>query len=81
MLRVMLCRDFWLPAPAARFAGDANFFIAFFQIVQLFVGKFLDIDEVVARGMMGADEFVQLQVQGLGVSVLRVLDEKDDQGR
>src|SRR5258708_1119172 len=77
LLAFGLYRDFGALAVAAGFTGDADFFVALFQVVQLFVGKFLDIDEIVTRRVVGADKFVQLQVERLGVSILRVLDEKD----
>lgn len=81
MLYAILCCGLYLFACAAGFAGFADPLVALFQLVQLFIRKFLDVDEIVIRRMMRADEFVQLQVQSLGVSVLSVLDEKDDEKR
>ncbi|SRR5579871_587096 len=70
----------WI-ACAARFTGLADFFVPLFQFVQLFIGKFLDINEIVIRWVMRTDEFVELQVKGFGVTILRVLDEEDDEKR
>lgn len=68
-------------ACAARFASFADSFILFFQRVKLFIGKLLDIDEIIIGGMVRAYQLIELQMQRLGVTVLRVLDQKDDQKR
>ena len=73
----MLGDGFRRLAGAAGFTSLANGFVALLQFVQFFVRKLLDIDEIIIRRMMGADKFVQLQVQGFGVSVLRVLDQEN----
>ena len=51
--------------------------IAFFQFFQLFIGKIFNIDHVIVRRAVGANEFVELKVKSLGVSVLSVLNQED----
>src|SRR3954462_3232349 len=77
----MLNRDLGRFAGPSRFAGLADFLVTLFQLIQLFVGKLLDIDKIVVCRMVRTNEFVKLQVQRLGVAVLRVLDEEDHKKR
>jgi len=48
----------------------------FFELLKLFIGKLLEIDEFIARVFNRANEFVQFQVNCLGVSILGVLNQK-----
>jgi hypothetical protein len=75
----MLGNGFRRLGSPAGFTGFADFLVTFFQLVELFIGKLLDVDKIVVRRVMRADKFVQLQVQGFSVPVLRVLDEKYDE--
>ena len=49
------------------------------KLLQFFFREIFDIDHVIVRFSDGADDFVQLQMDGVGVAVLGVLNEKDDQ--
>ena len=60
MLCAILCCGLCLFSSAAGFTCFADFFVTLFQLIQLFIGKFLDIDEIVIGRMMRADEFIQL---------------------
>src|SRR4029077_242124 len=52
------------------------------HFLQVFIGAVLEIDEPVARGVRGADQLVEFEMNGLGIAVLRVLDkEHDEEGR
>ena len=51
------------------------------QFVQISLIEFLEIEQLVARMADCADDFIELHLQRLGVSVLRALNEKDHQER
>ena len=53
----------------------------FFQAFQLFIGKILEIDELIARVFDRTNEFVQFQVNCFGVTILRVLNHEHHQER
>lgn len=55
----------------------AELFEFLLQKRQLFVFHVLDVDENVTRRGNGADELVELEVDGMRVAVLRILDEED----
>ena len=79
-----VCRDFFRWSSLCNFRSSGFAFptdgsVAFFQGVEFLVGKLLDVDEIVIRGMVRADQLVQLQVQSFRVTVLRVLDQEDHQ--
>src|SRR4029453_15406185 len=49
------------------------------QGLELFVREALDVDEPVARALHRRDQLVQLQLDRVGVLVLRLLDQEDHQ--
>lgn len=53
--------------------------IAFFQFIQFFIRKIFNIDHVIVRGAVRTDQLVEFKVNGFGVTVLRILDEEDNQ--
>jgi len=53
----------------------------FFQAFQLFIGKILEIDELIARVFDRTNEFVQFQMNCFGVTILRVLNHEHHQER
>src|SRR3954463_1096244 len=59
----------------------ADLLVARLQFIELLVGKVFDVDHLVVRLVDRPDHLVELQVQRLGVPVLRVLDKEDDQER
>src|SRR4051812_42677170 len=72
-------------AQLALFALGADVFVLRGKHLQLFVAELLDVNHLVLRLLRGTDQFVELEVQGARVSVLRVLDdehhqERDDRG-
>jgi hypothetical protein len=50
-----------------------------FDLRHFLVGALFEIDKPVAGGIEGAQELVQLEVQGAGVPVLGMLDKEDHQ--
>ena len=48
-----------------------------FELLELLIGKVLEIDEFIARVFDRANEFVQFQMNCFCVAVLRVLNQKD----
>src|SRR3954447_7672194 len=48
----------------------------FLQLAQIFIGKFLEIDQLIPSAFDGANDLVELEVNCLGVPVLSVLDQK-----
>src|SRR4051812_12394871 len=53
--------------------------IACGEEVELLLRQALDVDELIARPLRREYQFVELQVQGLGLAILGVLDEEDHQ--
>jgi hypothetical protein len=51
------------------------------QVVQLGIGRVLEVDQPIARRMRRPEQLVQLQMNRLRVVVLRVLNQKDHQER
>src|SRR5260370_6237142 len=51
------------------------------QFFEVFVGKLFKIDQFVSGVFKRANDFIQFQMNGLGVPVLRVLNQKDHQER
>ena len=47
-----------------------------FELLKLLIGKVLEIDQFIARVFNRANEFVQFQMNCLGVSILGVLNQK-----
>lgn len=43
---------------------------------QFLIGQVLEIEQMIARSVRGADQFVELEMHGLGITVLGALDEK-----
>src|SRR5688500_10226488 len=67
----------------ARPLGDV--FVLLAQLVELFLAVLLEIHHAVVGTARRPDQFIELEVHGLGVAVLRVLDqehhqERDDRG-
>src|SRR5436309_14864786 len=57
----------------------ANGLVVLLQLFQFLIGELLNVNEIVAGGIVGADQLVELEMQGLGITVLGVLDKKDHQ--
>ncbi len=51
----------------------------FFEFLQLFVGKLFKIDKFITRTFNGADQLVELQLNGFPVAVLSVLNQEHHQ--
>jgi hypothetical protein len=47
------------------------------QVVEFFFRHLLEIDQTIARAFDAADQLVELEMNGLRVAVLRVLDKKN----
>ena len=54
-------------------------FVAGVEIVEFEVAEVFDVDHLVAGFIDGSDELVELEIDGAGIAVLRVLDEEDHQ--
>src|SRR5438132_3738877 len=56
-----------------------------FEFLEIFIGEVFQIDQLIPCAFKGADDLVQLEMHCLGVTILRVLDqkyhEKCDDGR
>ena len=50
-----------------------------FEFFHLVIGEIFQIDQFVSRGFEGANQFVELKVDGLCVAVLGVLNQEDHQ--
>ncbi len=53
----------------------------FLQFIEVLVGKFFKIDKFVSRSPQCAQKFIQFQMDGFGVAILRVLNEEHHQER
>ena len=53
----------------------------FLDLLELFVGAVLQVHQRVAGPVLGADQLIELEVDRLGVAVLRVLDQEHHQER
>lgn len=51
------------------------------QLIQLQIGQPFNIDHLVARVIRGADQLVQLQIDGARIAILRVLNKKNHEKR
>ena len=51
----------------------------FLEFLQFFIGKILEIDELIARVFDCSNQFVQFQMNCFGIAVLRVLNQKHHQ--
>src|SRR6185436_5807112 len=71
---LFLCISLLLDLRDLRISEFCEFLL---QEFELFVLHVLDINEHVARRVYRADELVELEVDGVRVAVLRVLDEED----
>src|SRR5215831_11278786 len=69
------------PLFSSRLTLPADKGISLFQRVQLFVGKLFHVNQFVAGRMVGADQFIQLEVERFGIAVLGVLYEEDNKKR
>src|SRR2546423_3004115 len=65
-------------ADAARLANPSELLL---ESLQLLVGHVLQVSHARARALHSAQQLVELEVYGLRVAVLRVLDEEDHQER
>ena len=63
------------------YRAAANAFELALDLFQLLVSAILQIDQLVPRPFLRADQLIELQVQRLGVAVLRVLDQEHHQER
>src|SRR6185437_2071590 len=72
-------RNVLLVASAPCFALFTNLFVLFIQSLQLFIRELFNVDEIVAGGRVLANQFVQLQVQGLCIAILCVLNQEHHQ--
>ncbi len=64
-------------APRSRLVLFADRCIPLFQFLQLFVRKVFNINHVVVRRTVGANQFVKLKVKGFGVTVLSILNQEN----
>jgi hypothetical protein len=74
------------PTLLSFFALGTNFFEMGGERFQFFVGEFLDIDHLVMSVPDGANNLVELEMDGAGIAILRVLnqehhEESDDRSR
>ena len=54
-------------------------FIAIPEVILLLLDKFFEIEKSIVCALGGSDQFVQLDLHGLCISVLRVLNQKNHQ--
>src|SRR3954471_2939518 len=47
------------------------------QCIEIVVGKMFEPDHLVTGSLDGSDQFIELEVNGAGNPILRVLDEED----
>ena len=59
----------------------AQSFKLFFDLGQLIVGHVFEVNHLVARALDCVDEFIEFQMEGLGIPVLCILNEKDHEKR
>ena len=55
--------------------------ISCLQLIEFKIAEVLDIDHLIVRLVDGPDQFVQFEIDGARVAVLRVLNEEDHQER
>ena len=63
----------------AALAFGADFFEVLADVFEVVVGEMFDLNHFVARIFQGMDDFVELEVNGAGVAILRVLNQEDDE--
>ena len=63
----------------APLALGTDFFEVLADVFQVGVRELFDLNHFVARVFQGMDDFVELEVNGAGVTILRVLNQKDDE--
>src|SRR5215467_5718029 len=51
------------------------------ESLKFLVRERLDIDHAIARRSDGTDDFIQLEMDGSGIAILRILNQKYDQER
>ena len=49
------------------------------ELLQVVIGKFFEVDQFISRGPESADQFVELEMNGLRVAILGVLNQEDHQ--
>src|SRR5436190_23728165 len=62
---------------AFRFFPDLREFLL--ELLQVVIREFFKIDQLVSRGSESADQFVELEMNGLRVAILSVLNQEDHQ--
>ena len=50
-----------------------------FELVQFVIGKFFQVDQFVSGGTQGPNQFIELEMDGLRVAILGVLDQENHQ--
>ena len=66
-------------APATVVAFLTHLLIFFGELLQLVIREMFDIDHFIVRLIDGLDDFIEFEVNGAGVAVLRVLNQKHHQ--
>jgi hypothetical protein len=56
-----------------------KFAIVIAELVEATLGQVLKIEQGILSTQIGTDEFIDLDLQGLGIAVLRILDDEDHQ--
>src|SRR6185437_13863406 len=64
-------------SPRVAFLADS--FVVFLQFIQLFVRELFHVNQLVTGRMVRADQLMELEMYGFGVTVLGVLDQKHHQ--
>ena len=60
--------------PLCFFANQLELFL---KAGEVFVGKFLQIDEFISSAFQRSNYFVEFQMSRFGIAILRILNEKD----
>src|SRR5882724_7340719 len=63
----------------APLALGTDFFEVLADVFQVGVRELFDLNHFVARVFQGMDDFVELEVNSAGVTILRVLNQEDDE--
>jgi len=58
------------------YALGSDFFVALMDQIQFVIAEILDVHHLVAGRANGMNQFIKLEIDGLGVAVLGVLNQK-----
>jgi hypothetical protein len=73
------CVDLPLVPLLPLYALGSDFLVALMDEIQFVIAEILDVHHLVARRANGMNQFIELEIDGLGVAVLGVLDQKHHQ--